>query len=204
MACATSATCLSLSANLICDRHNAPVLGQGLASSTRCRGGWSRSQPPSHGRTASLIRPDLICDRHSIRDRPTAPRSPWQNGYAERLIGSIRRECVDHIVVRLTSLLLRDPNMAEKVEMYGPNFESSACIALGTAVGSAFSARAATNHGKVRFSNPATKKEIFVYIILPASMPLSLRASASPLAAFRTDRNICGRRTCADSPAPRS
>src|ERR1700676_3120707 len=26
-------------------------------------------------------------------------RSPWQNGYAERLIGSIRRECVDHIIV---------------------------------------------------------------------------------------------------------
>ena len=34
-----------------------------------------------------------------IRDRPTSPRSPWQNAYAERLIGSIRRECVDHIVV---------------------------------------------------------------------------------------------------------
>ncbi len=34
-----------------------------------------------------------------IRDRPTAPRSPWQNGYVERLIGSIRRECLDHIVV---------------------------------------------------------------------------------------------------------
>jgi len=34
-----------------------------------------------------------------IRDRPTAPRSPWQNGYCERLIGSIRRECLDHIVV---------------------------------------------------------------------------------------------------------
>ena len=34
-----------------------------------------------------------------IRDRPTSPRSPWQNGYAERLIGSIRRECVDHLVV---------------------------------------------------------------------------------------------------------
>jgi transposase InsO family protein len=33
-----------------------------------------------------------------IRDRPTSPRSPWQNAYAERLIGSIRRECVDHIV----------------------------------------------------------------------------------------------------------
>ncbi|WP_197689313.1 integrase core domain-containing protein [Bradyrhizobium erythrophlei] len=34
-----------------------------------------------------------------IRDRPTSPRSPWQNGYAERLIGSIRRECPDHVVV---------------------------------------------------------------------------------------------------------
>ena len=34
-----------------------------------------------------------------IRDRPTSPRSPWQNAYAERLIGSIRRDCVDHIVV---------------------------------------------------------------------------------------------------------
>jgi transposase InsO family protein len=35
----------------------------------------------------------------SIRDKPTAPASPWQNGFAERLIGSIRRECVDHIIV---------------------------------------------------------------------------------------------------------
>jgi transposase InsO family protein len=34
-----------------------------------------------------------------IRDRLTSPRSPWQNGYVERLIGSVRRECVDHVVV---------------------------------------------------------------------------------------------------------
>ena len=34
-----------------------------------------------------------------IRDRPTSPRSPWQNGYAERLVGSIRRECIDHVIV---------------------------------------------------------------------------------------------------------
>ena len=34
-----------------------------------------------------------------IRDKPTAPASPWQNSFAERLIGSIRRECVDHFVI---------------------------------------------------------------------------------------------------------
>src|SRR5262245_9199859 len=33
-----------------------------------------------------------------IRDKPIAPGSPWQNGFAERLIGSVRRECVDHVV----------------------------------------------------------------------------------------------------------
>ena len=34
-----------------------------------------------------------------IRDRPTMPHSPWQNGYVERLIGSIRRECLDHAII---------------------------------------------------------------------------------------------------------
>jgi transposase InsO family protein len=34
-----------------------------------------------------------------IRDRPITPRSPWQNGHVERLIGSIRRERLDHVVV---------------------------------------------------------------------------------------------------------
>ena len=34
-----------------------------------------------------------------IRDKPIAPASPWRHGFAERLIGSIRRECVEHIIV---------------------------------------------------------------------------------------------------------
>jgi len=34
-----------------------------------------------------------------IRDRPTSFRSPWQNGLVERLIGSARRECTDHVIV---------------------------------------------------------------------------------------------------------
>lgn len=54
-----------------------------------------------------------------IRDHPTAPRSPWQNAYAERLIGSIRRECLDHVVVfgerHLRSILQAYVNYYNKV-----------------------------------------------------------------------------------------
>lgn len=34
-----------------------------------------------------------------IKEVVTAPKSPWQNPFAERLIGSIRRECLDHIII---------------------------------------------------------------------------------------------------------
>jgi putative transposase len=34
-----------------------------------------------------------------IEEVLTAPRSPWQNPYAERLVGSVRRECLDHVIV---------------------------------------------------------------------------------------------------------
>ena len=34
-----------------------------------------------------------------IKEVTTAPQSPWQNPYAERVIGSIRRECVDHMII---------------------------------------------------------------------------------------------------------
>ena len=43
----------------------------------------------------------------NIHEVLTAPRSPWQNGYAERLIGSIRRECLDHVIVLSERHLLR-------------------------------------------------------------------------------------------------
>jgi hypothetical protein len=46
------------------------------------------------------------CPWGAICDRPTAPASPWQNGFTERLIGSIRRECLDdHVVIWLRPLL---------------------------------------------------------------------------------------------------
>jgi transposase InsO family protein len=46
-----------------------------------------------------------------MKKRPIAPRNPWQNPYAERVIGSIRRECLDHVIVlneRHLKGLLRD------------------------------------------------------------------------------------------------
>jgi transposase InsO family protein len=52
-----------------------------------------------------------------IRDRPTSAHSPWQNGYAERLIGSIRRECLDHVVVFGESHLR---NLTMNVELIYP------------------------------------------------------------------------------------
>ncbi len=42
-----------------------------------------------------------------IREVMTAPRSPWQNAYAERVIGSIRRDCLDHVVVLGERQLMR-------------------------------------------------------------------------------------------------
>jgi putative transposase len=42
-----------------------------------------------------------------IQEVVTAPRSPWQNPYVERLIDSIRRECLDHIIIFNESHLRR-------------------------------------------------------------------------------------------------
>jgi hypothetical protein len=42
----------------------------------------------------------------------TAPRSPWQNPYAERLIGSIRRDCLDHFVILKARHLRRTRTLA--------------------------------------------------------------------------------------------
>jgi transposase InsO family protein len=50
-----------------------------------------------HWRIASLGMEEVL----------TAPQSPWQNPYAERLIGSIRRECLNHFVILNASHLKR-------------------------------------------------------------------------------------------------
>jgi len=57
-----------------------------------------------------------------MRDRPTSPGSPWQNAYVKRLIGSARRECVDHVVVlgerHLRHLLLSDKSYANETRTH--------------------------------------------------------------------------------------
>jgi transposase InsO family protein len=63
--------------------------------------GWQQT-PPYIIRDRDCVYGDVFIHRvraMGIRDRPIAPRSPWQNGHAERLIGSIRRDCLDHVVV---------------------------------------------------------------------------------------------------------
>jgi len=39
-----------------------------------------------------------------IRDRLTSPRSPWQNPYVERLIGTLRRDCLDHVLISASGI----------------------------------------------------------------------------------------------------
>jgi transposase InsO family protein len=53
-----------------------------------------------------------------VREAVIAPQSPWQNAYAERVIGSIRRECLDHVVVIGERRLLRI--MSKYVAYYNP------------------------------------------------------------------------------------
>jgi transposase InsO family protein len=63
--------------------------------------GW-RQTPSYIIRDRDCVYGEIVVRRiraMGIRDRPISARSPWQNGYAERLIGSIRRDCLDHVVV---------------------------------------------------------------------------------------------------------
>ena len=63
--------------------------------------GWQQA-PPYIVRDRDCVYGAVVIQRlraMGIRDRPISPQSPWQNGYSERLIGSIRRDCLDHVVV---------------------------------------------------------------------------------------------------------
>jgi transposase InsO family protein len=54
-----------------------------------------------------------------IREVLTAPRSPWQNPYAERFLGSLRRECLDHVIV------LNEASLRRIIRSYFQYYEHS-------------------------------------------------------------------------------
>src|ERR1700730_6814696 len=72
-----------------------------------------------------------------IRAKPIAPASPWQNGFAERLIGSIRHECLDHVIIRgeahLRRILRSYAMYYNKIRDTSVSGQRSADLAAGSA-----------------------------------------------------------------------
>ena len=70
----------------------------------RPRKPWPFDRHLPRPRCATMMAPtgrpsQVDCGRWGFRDRPISPRSPWQNPYVERLIGTLRRDCLDHILI---------------------------------------------------------------------------------------------------------
>ena len=55
--------------------------------------------PTAGTSSSSQSRPDNEFETDSITEVLSAPHAPWQRAYVERVIGSIRRECLDHVIV---------------------------------------------------------------------------------------------------------
>ena len=65
------------------------------------RNAFSENETPRHllhDRDSVFADVATTIGRMNIQTVRTAPRSPWQNAYAERVIGSMRRECLDHVI----------------------------------------------------------------------------------------------------------
>ncbi len=61
-----------------------------------------------------------------IRDRPISPRAPWQNPYVERLIETLRRECLDHV------LIFGEPHLRRVLTLYSVYYnETRTHLGLG-------------------------------------------------------------------------
>ena len=68
---------------------------------TNCATPYPRTRPRYllHDRDSVFAHIPTTLEGMNIQEVRTAPRSPWQNAYVERVIGSIRRECLDHVIV---------------------------------------------------------------------------------------------------------
>ncbi len=87
-----------------------------------------------------------------IRDRPIAPGSPWQNGIVERLIGSIRRECLDHV------LIFSEVHLRRILREYGRYSQHSADTSIAEKGRAYFSCRATgrRNSFSIHLRRPAS------------------------------------------------
>jgi transposase InsO family protein len=91
--------------------------------------------PPIPVCTGNLVRVDLMRESvlarvrrvaMGIRDRPISPRSPWQNAYVERLIGTVRRECLDRM------LIFGEPHLRRVLASYAAYYNQARThLALG-------------------------------------------------------------------------
>ena len=81
-----------------------------------------------------------------IRDRPISPRSPWQNGHVERLIGTVRRECLDRM------LIFGETHLRQILTLYASYYNESR--ALIAAQGYAAGSRGPTIRKHYRYARP--------------------------------------------------
>jgi transposase InsO family protein len=93
-----------------------------------------------------------------IRDRPISARSPWQNGCAERLIGSIRRECLDHVVVFGEQSPSPSTQLVQTILQRGPH----ACIAEKRRTDSALrpEGRTGARHANPGWASPSVPSSL--------------------------------------------
>ena len=99
LTCSMSSSSFDWSAGKTCldERHTHPT-AEWIARQITEAFPWAEA-PRYLIRDRDRVYGATVTHRLRGRDKPIAPGSPWQNGFAERLIGSIRRECVDHVIV---------------------------------------------------------------------------------------------------------
>src|SRR6186713_110377 len=71
-----------------------------------------------HDRDSAFAAVSTTINGMGIQDVRTAPRAPWQNGYVERVIGSLRRDCLDHVIVLNETGLPRAPAVRRLLQSF--------------------------------------------------------------------------------------
>jgi hypothetical protein len=116
-----------------------------------------------------------------IRDRPTSARSPWQNPYAERLVGTLRRECLDHV------LIVSERHLRRMLASYSFVLLQRVADALGVGEGCTVTAshpemRSDHHHANSFQTAPSLCADMIFGKDSPAQRNRSFSADAAPIA----------------------